>query len=242
MQMTTNMANDYYDCKSGLDTDSRLGPLRVTAKGLLSPQDIKRAFTATSILSFCIGLILVNWGGPLILGLGVVSLLAALMYTGGPWPLSYYALGELMAFVFFGPIAVWGSFYLQSRSMSLTPIVLGVLPGLYSVALMGLNNLRDRETDLEGNKMTLANLVPRKVFLIFLGLVISSLVFFPLFLGFHLSLPEIALSSLIPLLFFKTWKGILGDSQELNQYLPRIGQCLFMHTLFISLCLIQSTH
>jgi 1,4-dihydroxy-2-naphthoate octaprenyltransferase len=113
IQIGTNFANDVFDFRRGADTLDRLGPVRVTQAGLISPRQVLVATYLTFGLAALIGVYLVLWGGAFILAIGVLSILAGLAYTGGPWPIGYHALGDLFVFVFFGLLAVVGSAYLQ---------------------------------------------------------------------------------------------------------------------------------
>lgn len=156
IQVATNLANDLLDFEKGADTEARLGPMRVTQAGLASPGAMRRAVVAVLALAFLCGLYLVWRGGWPILTIGLVSVAAGLLYTGGPRPLGYIGLGDLLVLVFFGPVAVAGTYYVQALSVSPTVIVAGLGPGLISVAMLAVNNLRDTDEDRRAGKKTLA--------------------------------------------------------------------------------------
>jgi 1,4-dihydroxy-2-naphthoate octaprenyltransferase len=156
IQIGTNFANDVFDFSRGADTAERLGPLRVTQGGLVTPRQVLVATYLTFAMALVVGLYLVTIGGWPILLIGVLCLLAGLTYTGGPWPFGYHGLGDLVCFVFFGLLAVLGSAYLQR--LEITPLVVwAAIPvGCLVTAILIVNNLRDIDTDRQVGKMTLA--------------------------------------------------------------------------------------
>ena len=170
LQVGTNFANDYYDAVHGADTDDREGFTRVTAGGLIEPSAVKRAMYATFGLAILVGGYLVYLGGVPILVIGLASVVAGITYTGGPLPYGYRGLGDLFVFVFFGLVAVAGTYYVQAVTFAAGPFPLwipeGTLPlaavvaGLpaagLSTAILVVNNVRDRETDAAAGKRTLA--------------------------------------------------------------------------------------
>ncbi|MCF7955217.1 MAG: 1,4-dihydroxy-2-naphthoate polyprenyltransferase, partial [Phycisphaerae bacterium] len=156
IQIGTNLANDYYDFKKGADTETRVGPTRATQAGLVTPSQMKFAFLLTFALAAACGLYLVYVGGIPILVIGLVSILCGILYTAGPLPLAYYGLGDIFVLVFFGPVAVGGTYYLQTHSINQYVLLAGLAPGLFSVAILTVNNFRDIETDRAANKKTLA--------------------------------------------------------------------------------------
>lgn len=155
IQIGTNLVNDALDFRRGADTAERLGPVRVTQAGLLGYDAVLRgAYVCFSIAGIC-GVPLVIRGGWPIVTIGIASILAAYAYTGGPYPLGYHGLGEFFVLIFFGLIAVGGSFYVQTLSLSVKAIASGVAVGLLAVALLAINNLRDVNSDRASNKRTL---------------------------------------------------------------------------------------
>lgn len=156
LQILSNFANDYSDFFRGADTPDRLGPLRVTSAGLISPGQLRWGIVVVIVLSALNGLYLIWVGGWPILLLGVAAILAALAYTGGPFPFGYYGLGEFFVFLFFGLAAVGGTYYVQAHT--LTPAVLVAAAGIGALitAILVVNNYRDMETDRRAGKHTLA--------------------------------------------------------------------------------------
>jgi 1,4-dihydroxy-2-naphthoate polyprenyltransferase len=156
IQIATNFFNDALDHVKGADTAGRLGPTRVTSAGLLPARRVMTGAFLTLALAALFALPLVLRGGGIILLLGLLSLLFAYAYTGGPFPLAYLGLGEIFVILFFGLIAVAGTFYLNTLAFSVAAILAGLQIGLHSSVLLAVNNLRDLETDRAANKKTLA--------------------------------------------------------------------------------------
>jgi len=159
IQIGTNFANDYSDFARGVDTEERLGAPRVTQTGLLSPGAVKAAAAAFFALAVLVGAYLVARGGWPILGIGVLSILAGVCYTGGPWPFGYHGLGDLFVFTFFGPVAVAGTVYVQALEWRFDAVLAGAGIGSLVTAILVVNNLRDRTTDRAAGKHTLAVLI-----------------------------------------------------------------------------------
>lgn len=156
MQVLANLANDLSDFRRGADTPDRLGPTRVAASGLISTRGLE-AGIAVAIAAIAVdGLLLVAVGGPLIFALGVAAVLAALAYTGGPWPYGYRGLGEPLVFAFFGLAAVCGTAYLQTGRLEAMGLVAAIPVGTLVTAILVVNNLRDVNTDRAAGKRTLA--------------------------------------------------------------------------------------
>ena len=156
IQVATNLANDLFDFEKGADTASRLGPIRVTQAGLATPGAMRRGIAAVLALTAVCGLYLVWRGGWPIVVIGLASVAAGLLYTSGPRPLGYMGLGDVLVLVFFGPVAVAGTYYVQALALNPAVIVAGLGPGLISVAMLAVNNLRDTEEDRRAGKKTLA--------------------------------------------------------------------------------------
>ena len=156
IQIGTNFANDYYDWRKGTDKGPRIGPRRLTASGWIAPGAMLNAGFLMFGLALIIALLLAWRAGPAIILIGCVSVICGLLYTAGPWALAYKGLGEVFVIVFFGPVAVATTYYVQA--LELTPAVplAGLAPGLLAAALLAVNNLRDHQTDRAGGKMTLA--------------------------------------------------------------------------------------
>jgi 1,4-dihydroxy-2-naphthoate octaprenyltransferase len=156
IQIATNFINDALDFQRGADTAERLGPTRVTQAGLLTPQAVLRGATICFLLALACGVPLVLRGGYPLIAIGLLSIAAAYVYTGGPYPLAYHGLGELFVMIFFGLVAVSGSYYVQTATITWPVIAAGAAVGSISTALLAVNNLRDLESDRRSGKKTLA--------------------------------------------------------------------------------------
>jgi 1,4-dihydroxy-2-naphthoate octaprenyltransferase len=156
IQIGTNLVNDALDFKKGADTATRTGPQRVTQSGLLTSQQVMFGAAICFVVAALLGVPLVIQGGWPIVVIGVVSILLAYSYTGGPFPLAYKGLGDLFVILFFGLIAVGGTYYLQTQTFSLAAGVAGLQIGLLATVLIAVNNLRDAPQDKLVNKKTLA--------------------------------------------------------------------------------------
>lgn len=156
IQTGTNYANDLFDFLKGADRPERVGPTRITARGLVTVAQMRRAVVLTFGLAILLGLYLVWVGGWPILAIGLASIAAGVLYTAGPWPLGYLGLGDLFVFVFFGLLAVTGSAYLQTSAFSWLAVAAAVPVGALITAILVVNNLRDIPTDRAAGKRTLA--------------------------------------------------------------------------------------
>jgi 1,4-dihydroxy-2-naphthoate octaprenyltransferase len=156
IQVGTNLSNDYSDARRGADTEDRLGPVRVTAGGLVPPRQVLLATYATFGLAVLCGVYLVAVAGWGLIAVGAASILAGVLYTGGPRPYGYEGLGELFVFLFFGIVAVAGSYYVQVQHLPWQAFACAVPVGLLASAILVVNNVRDIDTDRRAGKRTLA--------------------------------------------------------------------------------------
>jgi 1,4-dihydroxy-2-naphthoate polyprenyltransferase len=156
IQVGTNLSNDYSDARRGADTEDRLGPVRVTAGGLVPPGQVLIATYVTFALAVACGAYLVAVAGPELIAVGAASILAGVLYTGGPRPYGYEGLGELFVFLFFGIVAVAGSYFVQVQSLPWEAFVCAIPVGLLASAILVVNNVRDMDTDRRAGKRTLA--------------------------------------------------------------------------------------
>ena len=156
IQIATNLANDYYDFVRGADASDRVGPVRVTQAGLIPPGQVWWGMVAVLVAAASVGVYLVAVGGWPIVWIGLASLVCAVAYTGGPYPLAYHGLGDPFVFVFFGLIAVGGTYWVQGLAVPGDVLLAGVGVGALSTAILVANNLRDLESDRSAGKRTLA--------------------------------------------------------------------------------------
>jgi 1,4-dihydroxy-2-naphthoate polyprenyltransferase len=231
IQVGTNFANDVFDFRRGADTAERLGPLRVTQGGLVTPQQMLTATYVTFGLAVLIGLYLVIVGGWPILLIGAVCLLAGVLYTGGPWPFGYHGLGDLVCFLCFGVLAVLGTAYVQTHAITRLDVWASIPVGCLVTAILVVNNLRDIDTDRAVGKRTLAVVLGRRGTRIEYGLC--------LFLAYAV-VAGLGLSGMVgawwwlPLLSLPLAAWLVRfvsrtDGRPLNQALKRTGQ---LHLLF----------
>jgi len=156
IQVGTNLHNDYSDARRGADTEERLGPVRVTAGGLVPPRTVLLATYLSFGIAVLAGIYLVAVAGWQLLLVGAASILAGVLYTGGPRPYGYEGLGEVFVFLFFGIVAVAGSYFVQVRHLRWEAFALAVPVGLLAAAILMVNNIRDIDTDRRAGKRTLA--------------------------------------------------------------------------------------
>jgi 1,4-dihydroxy-2-naphthoate polyprenyltransferase len=156
IQIGTNLVNDLGDFHRGADTGPRLGPQRALAMGWLTEREIRTGIAVSFALATLAGLLLARIAGPAVIVIGIASILAGAWYTAGPWPLAYHGLGELFVFLFFGVVAVCGTYYVQARTVSLDALLASIPVGSLSTAILVVNNVRDLEGDRDAGKRTLA--------------------------------------------------------------------------------------
>ncbi len=156
IQIGTNLSNDYSDARRGADTEDRLGPVRVTAGGLMPPRSVLTGTYVAFGIAVAAGLYLASVAGWELLLVGVASIAAGVLYTGGPRPYGYEGLGELFVFLFFGVVAVVGSYYVQAEALPWEAFAVSVPVGLLASAILVVNNVRDLDTDRRAGKLTLA--------------------------------------------------------------------------------------
>jgi 1,4-dihydroxy-2-naphthoate octaprenyltransferase len=155
MQVGTNFANDYIDHAKGSDTPERMGPARAVASGWISANCMRSATIIVFVAGLLLGLALIPFGGWGLLPLGLICVVAAYAYTGGPYPLAYHGLGDIFVVLFFGLVAVVGTFYVQAGWPPLGGWMLALALGLVINNLLVINNYRDYYDDRKANKMTL---------------------------------------------------------------------------------------
>lgn len=155
IQIATNFANDYFDHVKGADTEERVGFVRASSSGLIPPRAMFNAAVLTFGLAFLLGLYLVWIGGWVILAIGIAGIISGFAYTGGPYPLAYNGWGDVFVFIFFGIIAVCGTYYVNALNWSAEAFLLSLVIGALCTNILVVNNLRDVETDAKTNKRTL---------------------------------------------------------------------------------------
>jgi len=157
-----NLANDYYDHRKGIDTQESLGPSKVIQRGLLTPAEVRRGFIVAFAIATALGLVIVAETGWPVLVLALASLAAAYLYTGGPKPLGYIALGEATVFVFMGLGMVRGAYYVMTGVLTWTSLLVATPIAAIVAAILHANNIRDIPDDSAAGKVTLATLLGRR--------------------------------------------------------------------------------
>jgi 1,4-dihydroxy-2-naphthoate octaprenyltransferase len=236
IQIGTNFANDVFDFEKGTDTAERLGPTRATQAGWIAPAAMRRAMWLTFALAVLSGIYLVAVGGWPIVVIGLLSIASGIAYTGGPWPLGYNGLGDLFVFVFFGLVATTGTTYVVSGEWSMLSLAAGALAGLPATAVLVVNNLRDRHTDVKTGKRTLAVRFGERFARTEYALLLwGSLALTPLLL--LLGAPETTLVALIAA--FPAWKTYrrfqAADGAALNLLLGETARFLLVFAVLLSL-------
>ncbi len=242
LQIGANLANDVFDYEKGADQHDRMGPLRVTQAGLLSPTQVKTGMWLTFGLAAVCGIYMTFVSGWLILLIGLLAILAAIAYTGGPFPYGYKGLGEVFVFTFFGFAAVCGTYYAQAGSISQLAVLSSVPVGLLIVAILVVNNVRDFESDKTANKRTLAVRFglewARQEFI---SVVVLAFVIVVLLSISDLATPWILLTWFSLPLVFSTSSSVLNQrGKKLNKTLAGVGQLTLIFSLLYALGLILS--
>jgi 1,4-dihydroxy-2-naphthoate octaprenyltransferase len=243
IQVGTNLSNDYSDARRGADAEDRLGPVRVTAGGLVPPRQVLVATYVSFGVAVLCGVYLVYLAGPILLAIGAASILAGVLYTGGPRPYGYEGLGEVFVFLFFGIVAVTGSYYVQAEQVTWEAFVLAVPVGLLASAILIVNNVRDLESDRRAGKRTLAVRLGRERARTLYGLMVY---------GAFVTAPAPwvagALSAwlLLPLLLLPVAVGLVrlvrrhADGPTLNRALARTGMLQLAFCVLLSAGLLAS--
>ena len=243
IQIGTNLSNDYSDARRGADTDDRLGPVRVTAGGLMPPRQVLVGTYLAFGIAVLAGVYLIAVAGVELLIVGVVSILAGVLYTGGPRPYGYEGLGELFVFLFFGVVAVTGSYFVQTERLSLEAVALSVPVGLLAAAIIVVNNVRDVDTDRRAGKRTLAVKLGRRrargLFSVLLGLAFAWTVALALAGAptVWLLLGLVAAPLGVPLVRTVATRG---DGPSLNAALAGSGRLLAVYSVLVSIGLLIS--
>jgi 1,4-dihydroxy-2-naphthoate octaprenyltransferase len=237
IQIGTNFANDLFDYEKATDNGERLGPLRVTQAGLVTPTQMRVATAVAFGLAMLIGVYLIYRGGWPILAIGVLSILCGILYTAGPYPLGYHGLGDIFVLIFFGPVAVGGTFYVIAQDINWLVILAGLPPGLLAVAILVVNNLRDIESDARAGKRTLAVRFGRTFTKIqYLVSIVLALSFAPIHYLATDDQPQAMLSLLAALVALGPLSRVFRsrEGEVLNRALADTGKVMFAYALTFS--------
>jgi 1,4-dihydroxy-2-naphthoate octaprenyltransferase len=247
IQIGTNLANDVFDYEKGTDTHERIGPLRVTQAGLLSPRQVRTGMIVSFALAALVGAYLVMIGGLPIVIIGLASIASGIAYTGGPYPLGYHGLGDIFVMVFFGPVAVCGTTLVASPSgrFDAVAFVASLAAGSLATAVLVVNNVRDVETDVKTNKRTLPVRFGRAFGVAEYALLVAVAMIIPFVLVFGFGVHLAALASLVTLPF--GLKLILTLKNErageiLNRTLANTAKLLLVYGVLLSIGIALSAH
>ena len=242
LQIASNLANDAIDAKKGTDTHERTGPMRLTASGYVTYRQMMNATYISLALAMVTGLPLIIYGGWIYVALGIAAMLSALAYTGGPFPISYLGLGEVFVFLFFGLVAVTGTAYLQTGELTALSLAASIPPGALIVAILIVNNYRDRPQDEVAGKRTVAVRIGARntriqFYLMLLATALSPLVFWAL--GWMNAWALITLLAW-PMLWQLAQQIRTLHGPALNRTLGATSKTVLVHSLLLAAALILS--
>lgn len=245
IQIITNFINEIYDHKKGADTRERLGPKRMVASGLISPREMKIGTRLLIAITVLLGAYVVYSTDYIILIIGILSILFAYLYTGGPYPLAYNGLGDIFVLLFFGIIAVCGTFYALTSELNWVIFTASLSPGFLSMNILGVNNYRDIDTDKLVNKRTMQVRLGKEkslrlyTFLMGLNVFVTLAIYLQMgWNNYHFLLPLFSIPYTDKLV--NQVKSLEG--KELNQVLAGTGQLLFLNSLLISIAFLWESY
>jgi len=231
IQVITNFVNEVYDFKKGVDNPNRLGPRRAVASGLIQSEMMIKVIKVMFIITLLLGMILMFVSGGLVIFIiGVLSLAFAFFYSGGPYPLAYKGISDIFVLIFFGIIAVTGTYYLQAQKLTLEIFIASLAPGFLSMNILGVNNIRDIETDKNAGKITLAILLGERASK-FLYVFLNLLAFLVPLVLFQITKNIYFLSPLLvfPISIYLCIQLFNSSGKKLNKILAQTGGLLFLY-------------
>ena len=253
-QILSNLANDYGDGIKGTDNNSRIGPERALQSGAISPKQMKNAIIVNAILSTILALLLIYvafgvsqlFSSLIFIVLGALSIYAAIAYTVGKSAYGYRALGDLMVFLFFGWLSVMGTYFLFAKDLNSMLLIPASAIGCLSAAVLNLNNMRDLETDLKSNKITLAGYLGKKSSKIYHFVLILSAILLMLIFQFSISYSKIMYLSwiaFIPLIFHLKVVFFIKNPKDFDPHLKLVALSTFvLAILFATALIIENLH
>lgn len=253
-QILSNLANDYGDGIKGTDNNSRIGPERALQSGTISPKQMKNAIIVNAILSIILALLLIYvafgvgqlFSSLIFIVLGALSIYAAIAYTVGKSAYGYRALGDLMVFLFFGWLSVMGTYFLFAKDLNLMLLIPASAIGCLSAAVLNLNNMRDLETDLKSNKITLAGYLGKKSSKIYHFALILSAILLMLIFQYSISYSKIMYLSwiaFIPLIFHLKVVFFIKNPKDFDPHLKLVALSTFvLAILFATALIIENLH
>ena len=244
IQIGTNLSNDYSDARRGADTEDRLGPVRVTAGGLMPPRTVLIGTYVAFGIAVLAGIYLIAIAGWELLLVGAASILAGVLYTGGPKPYGYEGLGEVFVFLFFGVVAVVGSYFVQTEDLRWEAFALSVPVGLLAAGILLVNNIRDADTDRRAGKRTLAVRLGRDGARgLFVACIAIAYLMVPVVAIFGRDISPLVLLALLSLPLAVPLIRVVRertDGPALNEALARTGMLLAVFSILLSIGLVVS--
>ena len=244
IQIGTNLSNDYSDARRGADTEDRLGPVRVTAGGLMPPRTVLLGTYVAFGIAVLAGIYLIAIAGWQLLLVGAASILAGVLYTGGPRPYGYEGLGEVFVFLFFGVVAVVGSYFVQTEDLRWEAFALAVPVGLLASAILLVNNIRDADTDRRAGKRTLAVRLGRGgARRLFVACIVVAYLVVPVVAIAGRDISPLVLLAVLSLPLAVRVTAVVRertDGPSLNQALAQTGMLLALFSLLLSIGLLAS--
>lgn len=244
VQIGCNYANDYYDYRNGVDTKERIGFARMVNSGLIAPEAMKRAAYLILALALVVGSGLIYYGGWWLLVVGITSVVCAVAYTGGPYPIGYYGLGDLFVFIFYGLVAVVFTFYVQANYFTKEAFIVAAGCGLMAANIRLVNDLRDRETDAKAGKKTSAvRFGPFFCYVQYFFSNLCAVVFVPVLLIMEFNFSRWTLLSsllLIPALFAHADLMRAETGEQYNKLLERTAKILLSYAVLLSVGIVLS--
>jgi len=237
LQIGSNLANDVFDYEKGADTAERLGPVRAAQSGLLTPRALRIGMLVVFLLALAIGVYLTAVAGLAIVAIGVASIASAIAYTGGPYPLGYHGLGDVFVMAFFGFVAVTGTAFVQVGHVPSVAWAASVPVGAIATAVLVVNNVRDRETDVKAGKRTLPVRFGRRAGIAEYGLLIGAAYVVPAALAATRSLSPLVLLPVLSLpLGIGLVRRVAADSgRALNATLVGTARLLLVHAVLFAI-------
>jgi 1,4-dihydroxy-2-naphthoate octaprenyltransferase len=229
IQIGTNFANDVFDAERGADGPDRVGPVRAVAAGLISAAAMKRAMIAAFAVAMAFGVYLVAVAGWPVVAIGIASVLAGIAYTGGPWPLGYHGLGDVFVMIFFGFVAVCGTAYVQLGAVPSLAVWAALPVGSLATAIIVVNNLRDRATDVRAGKRTLAVRLGRRATIVEYVVLIAIAYVVPLGLAFGHAWTALPVVTAPVALARIKQLAAASDGASFNRSLAGTAQLLLVH-------------
>jgi 1,4-dihydroxy-2-naphthoate octaprenyltransferase len=244
LQIGSNLANDVFDFEKGADTEARLGPLRAAQAGLLTPRQLRAGMVVVFSLALAVGIYLTTVSGPVIIAIGVASIASAILYTGGPYPLGYHGLGDVFVMLFFGFVAVCGTALVQTGSVPLLAWFASIPVGSLATAILVVNNVRDRETDVLAGKRTLPVRFGRRAGLGEYATLLGAAYVLPVVLAAtRLASPFVLLPLLTAPIALRLVRRVFADTgKALNLSLVATAKLLFFHSALLALGIALSSH